>query len=106
MLEENNRICNSCPSHCESHGNSQQEEMLNKIKSLNFAVIELALFLDTHPTDNQALSLYRRYTNELKVLKDDYQKVYGPLDFYFPCNQWRWLDSPWPWERRNSNVDL
>lgn len=77
-----------------------QEKMLMDIKALNFAVIELALYLDTHPEDQKALCLHRKYTNELKDLKDKYQKVYGPLDFYFPCNKWRWIEEPWPWERR------
>ena len=34
-------------------------------------------------------------------LKDKYQKVYGPLSIYYPCNKWRWLEEPWPWEGGN-----
>ena len=75
-----------------------RREMLEKIKSLNFAIIELALYLNTHPNDEKALALYRRYSNELKELKDKYQKVYGPLTIYYPCKKWRWLEEPWPWE--------
>lgn len=75
-----------------------QEEMLENIKSLNFSVVELALYLDTHPEDQRALCMHRKYTNDLKDLKDKYQRVYGPLDFYFPCNKWRWIEEPWPWE--------
>ena len=78
-----------------------REEMIMKIKEYNFAVIELALYLDTHPEDEKALCLHREYTKKLKDLKDKYQKVYGPLTIYFPCNKWRWLEEPWPWERGN-----
>ena len=35
---------------------------------------------------------------ELKDLEDKYQKVYGPLTINYPCNKWRWLEEPWPWE--------
>ena len=42
--------------------------------------------------------MHRKYTNDLTDLKDKYQRVYGPLDFYFPCNKWRWIEEPWPWE--------
>ena len=77
----------------------EQEEMLMQIKELNFAVIELGLYLDTHPEDQRALCLHRKYVKELKDLKDKYQKVYGPLSIYHPCNKWRWLEEPWPWER-------
>lgn len=83
-----------------------QSSMLMEIKSLNFAVVELALYLDTHPDDQKALCLHNKYSNQLKELKDKYQKIFGPLDFYFPCNKWRWLEEPWPWERRINNVDL
>ena len=74
------------------------EELMMKIKSYNFAVIELGLYLNTHPDDEKALCLHNAYTKKLKDLKDKYQKVYGPLSIYYPCNKWRWLEEPWPWE--------
>lgn len=75
-----------------------RDEMIEQIKCLNFAIVELGLYLDTHPDDDKALCLHRRYSKEFKELKDKYQKVYGPLSIYFPCNKWRWLEEPWPWE--------
>lgn len=78
-----------------------RHEMMQKIKSYNFAIIELALYLDTHPDDQKALCLHREYAKKLKELTDKYQKVYGPLSINFPCNKWRWLEEPWPWERGN-----
>ncbi len=73
-----------------------RKEMLQKIREYNFGVIELALYLDTHPEDQKALCLHREYAKKLKDLKDKYQKVYGPLTIYYPCNKWRWLEEPWP----------
>ena len=78
-----------------------REKMLKEIKSLQFAIIELSLYLDTHPEDERALCLHRRYARELKEIEDKYQKVYGPLTINFPCNKWRWIEEPWPWERGN-----
>lgn len=78
-----------------------REELMMKIKSYNFAVIELGLYLNTHPDDEKALCLHNAYTKKLKSLKDKYQKVYGPLSIYYPCNKWRWLEEPWPWEGGN-----
>ena len=86
---------------CDCKDMMTREEMIMKIKEYNFAVIELALYLDTHPEDEKAPCLHREYTKKLKDLKDKYQKVYGPLTIYFPCNKWRWLEEPWPWERGN-----
>lgn len=78
-----------------------REEMLQKIRCLGFAVVELAEYLDTHVDDQKALCLHREYATKLNDLKDKYQKVYGPLTFNFPCNKWRWIEEPWPWERGN-----
>lgn len=113
MIEYNNdnRNCMCCcKCDCESENetdncpnirDTQREEMLMKIKELDFAIIELGLYLDTHPDDQKALCLHKEYSRQVKDLKDKYQKVYGPLTIFFPCNKWRWLEEPWPWERGN-----
>lgn len=74
------------------------EQMLEKIRCLSFAITDLAEYLNTHSEDKKAICLHREYCNELRTLKDKYQKVYGPLSIYCPCNSWRWLEEPWPWE--------
>ena len=78
-----------------------REELAMQIKAYQFAVTDIALYLDTHPEDEKALCLHREYTRRLKDLRDKYQKVYGPLTIEYPCNKWRWLEEPWPWERGN-----
>ena len=78
-----------------------KEEMLTQIMAYDFSINELALYLDTHPEDEKALCLHRKYCKQAKDLKDKYQKVYGPLTINYPCNKWRWLEMPWPWERGN-----
>ena len=93
-------------SECMQNRNRVRGEMMKQIKCLNFAVVDIAEYLDTHPTDRKALCLHREYTNELKNIKDKYQRIFGPLTIYYPCNKWRWLEEPWPWERSDFNVDL
>ena len=90
MIDDNRRV------DCDT-----RREMINQIRSLEFAITELALYLDTHPEDQKALCLHKKYCKKLKDLKDKYQKVYGPLTINYPCNKWRWLEEPWPWERGN-----
>ena len=96
-MASNNSCCNSS---CCENGNTRTE-MLNEIKCLAFAIQELALYLDTHPDDEKALCLHNKYCKEYRDLTDKYQKVYGPLTINYPCNKWRWLEEPWPWERGN-----
>lgn len=97
---ENNNVDNNVNENNRCNDNTRSE-MMQKIKSYNFAIIELALYLDTHPDDEKALCLHNKYCKECKELKDKYQKVYGPLTINYPCNKWRWLEEPWPWERGN-----
>jgi spore coat protein JB len=78
--------------------NSMREEMLEEIKCCAFAIQELTLYLDTHPDDEKALCLHNKYCREYRELTDKYQKMYGPLTNKFPCNKWRWIEEPWPWE--------
>lgn len=75
------------------------EKMLEQIRCLKFAVTDIAQYLNTHNEDQKALCLHREYCQQLRDLSDQYQKIYGPLSIYFPCNSWRWLEEPWPWER-------
>lgn len=94
-----NNMQNNNMSECECNEfNQTRADMLERIKCLNFAIIELGLYLDTHPDDEKALCLHRKYCKEYRELTDKYQKVYGPLTIQFPCNKWRWLEEPWPWE--------
>lgn len=92
---------------CEENRNNncerdmRRQEMIAQIKNLDFAIIELGLYLDTHPDDQRALCMHREYCKQTKDLKDKYQKMYGPLTIFYPCNKWRWLKQPWPWERGN-----
>lgn len=76
--------------------NNMRMKMLHQIMAYDFAINELALYLDTHKDDEKALCLHNKYCKEAKDLKDKYQKVYGPLTIEYPCNKWRWLEEPWP----------
>ena len=43
-----------------------RREMMQEIRCLEFAINELALYLDTHPDDQKALCLHRKYAKEAK----------------------------------------
>ena len=76
-----------------------RESLMKKIMEYNFTINELALYLDTHPEDQRAICMHKEYCKKAKDVSDRYQKVYGPLTINYPCNKWRWLEQPWPWER-------
>jgi spore coat protein JB len=81
---------------------NERQSALLRIMELEFAAIDLNLFLDTHPNDKCALTDFARVSQELMRAKSEFEVRYGPLMNYgFGLNQantWRWIESPWPWE--------
>ena len=82
-----------------NNNNNNKEKLLHEIMSLNFAINDLTLYLDTHPNDTKAICLHNEYVQKVSILKEDYEKLYGPLTINFISNTWDWIDEPWPWER-------
>ena len=72
---------------------------LTELQTMAFAIQELALYLDTHRDDKEALELYQTYQ---KLYHDGvmaYTKKCGPLNHKTPTEgPYKWLDDPWPWE--------
>ena len=75
--------------------------LLNKILKTGFVLNDLALYLDTHPTDMNALRHYEFYQKKHEELTREYESRYGALTRKMTndSNKWTWLDGPWPWER-------
>ena len=73
---------------------------LTELQTLAFAVQELALYLDTHRDDREALELYRNYQDIYEKCRDAYRKKHGPLTHMHSSDSatYDWLDDPWPWE--------
>ena len=72
---------------------------LSELQVLAFAIQELALYLDTHRDDAEALDLYRKYQKLYHEGMMSYTKNCGTLNHRTPTDgPYRWLDDPWPWE--------
>lgn len=81
---------------------TKQEAMLKKIQEIQFVAIELNLYLDTHPNDEEALCEYNERHMELCKLIEEYECEFGPL-FHFGHSMggedcWLWIEGPWPWQ--------
>jgi spore coat protein JB len=72
---------------------------LTELQTLAFAIQELALYLDTHRDDKEALDVYRSYQKVYHNAVMMYSQKYGPMNHGTPTDgEYRWLDDPWPWE--------
>ena len=80
--------------------NEKAVSPLSELQALGFAVQELALYLDTHRDDTEALELYRRYQQMLHDKTTEYVRMHGPLTHQdqTAAPEYAWLNDPWPWE--------
>ena len=70
-----------------------------ELQTMAFAIQELALYLDTHRNDMEALEMYRSFQKMYVEGKKKYEAEYGPLNHMSESGgKYRWLDDPWPWE--------
>ena len=63
--------------------NKSKEEMLNEIMALNFAINDLTLYLDTHPTDKEAINMHCKYSEKQIELTSEYQKNVWTINYQF-----------------------
>ena len=73
---------------------------LCELMALDFAVVELGLYLDTHKEDQEAFALYQKYVALYHEGKAKYEKLYGPLTQTTAAqsSSYNWLENPWPWD--------
>ncbi len=71
-----------------------------ELQTIGFALQELALYLDTHPDDRQALEQYRACQKMYHEGMMRYSEMQRPLTHAQPVNdrEYTWLCDPWPWE--------
>ena len=80
----------------------ERDALLRQITILDFMALDLHLFLNTHPSDAEALTMYSDCVASGKVAREKYEMEYGPLTGFRADGQkgqknWDWIDCPWPW---------
>ncbi|PLR79242.1 spore coat protein CotJB [Bacillus sp. V3-13] len=74
---------------------------LENIQAIDFVLVELTLYLDTHPEDYQAIQQFNQYTRYSKQLKRAFEAKFGTLQQFgnsYADAKWSWGTSPWPWQ--------
>ena len=82
-------------------GCHERKKLLEEIGKVDFIIVELNLYLDTHPFDQQALDKIRHFQKLKKELVKEYTHSYGPI--MRDCMddnacEWKWALQDWPWE--------
>lgn len=79
---------------------NEQAELLTKVDAYSFAAHDVALYLDTHPNDQDMIRLYDSLNEDVKKVTNEYENKFGPLLVNGATGYpWTWNESPWPWEK-------
>ncbi|MEX2104732.1 MAG: spore coat protein CotJB [Bacilli bacterium] len=81
--------------------NALYYELLQEIQAVDFVLVELTLYLDTHPCDQCAIQQFNENVAKAAELKHQFQCQFGPLYQYgnsYSTYPWTWSESPWPWQ--------
>ncbi len=76
------------------------KQLYAKLQRLDFAIVELALYLDSYPDNAAALDYYGKLIAEREEVARAYKQGCGPMTIMDNKNPalWEWGQSPWPWQ--------
>ncbi len=80
---------------------NEKMRWLRKIHAYDFALVELQLYLDTHPDDMDALKARKMYTARRKQMVTEYETRFGKYIVTADDvgnDYWDWVKDPWPWD--------
>ena len=73
---------------------TERQELMQKIATYDFAIVELNLYLD-----KDAKRKLADFEEKSGILRDEYEEKYGPIVFRdSPEKRMRWIKNPWPWD--------
>ena len=80
---------------------NDRQRLILEVQKYNFAMWDLNLYLNTHPTDRNTMIIFNQYRDAYKKVKEEYENKYGALcvgNTDTSSGYWSWNKSPWPWE--------
>lgn len=87
------------PFYLKVEGGALPQGPLAELQALDFVVVELGHYLDTHPDDKEAFAMFQQYVALCNSAKATYEANYGPLTRPATAKQssYTWICDPWPW---------
>ncbi len=76
-------------------------QYMHELQVVDFVLVELTLYLDTHPDDAQAFAQFTQFQRRKLNLMQQFEATFGPLCEYGnspSLNSWTWSLGPWPWQ--------
>lgn len=96
------RSTSGCGCGCASDGeqNGDCSKLLKQLRTVDFALYEVILYLDAYPDHCDALELYHKLLHRRHELISAYEAACGPMTAFGNVSQtsWDWVKTPAPWE--------
>ncbi len=79
---------------------NEEMRLLHHIGVVDFVLVELTLYLDTHAKDKEAMEYFNHYSRVKQQLMKEFAAKYYPLsrEFFEGNKEWTWGLAPNPWE--------
>lgn len=80
--------------------NNREDGLLQKLREVDFAIYETALYLDAYPDSQEALNHYHTLLKTRRELYSAYEAANKPLTLFGNESKtsWDWTKTPMPWE--------
>lgn len=88
------------PFHVKADAVSVGNSALAELQALEFVILELGLYLDTHSDDAEAFAMFQQYVALEKEGRKRYEAMFGPVTQCAAADaeHYVWFQDPWPWE--------
>lgn len=76
---------------------TKREAAMRKLQRAKFTLLEMHLYLDTHPEDLEMLAAYKKAAARYALALDEYAEQFGTVQ-WLRAPGVEWLRNPWPWD--------
>lgn len=78
---------------------ANSSELLEQLEAVDFALVDMILYLDSHPQDANALTQHDELCEQRKEIRNQLAIANGAVYKYEPTRrlEWPWGQSPWTW---------
>ena len=100
MMNPNNAAAMRRGTTCSNPYVADKKQLKMEVYQIGFMMVETILYLDTHPSDREALSYYNDLKERYYAVMKAYSENFAPLlaDRVEADNYWKWVATPMPWE--------
>ena len=80
---------------------NEKDKLMNELQALQFSLVDLWLYLDSHPENAQAIKTCRELSKRRDEVVKEYEQSFGALTPGACPNAdyWDWVATPFPWEQ-------